>query len=113
MWGVSKLFLIFEIEASGPCIFLQNRSSGDIYIGSTNGARGLLNGDLVSLAVYDTKQTLIATSSQPITGVTFGGLVDYNGNYYSGAKYGYTANALSYYNSDIIPVHILTAIRSR
>ena len=78
-------------------------SSGDIYIGSTNGARGLLNGDLVSLAVYDSKQTLIATSSQPITGITFGGLVDYNGNYYSGAKYGYTANALSYYNSQHYP----------
>ena len=78
-------------------------SSGEIYMGSTDGAHGLLNGDLVTLAVYDSKQTLIATSSQPITGITFGGLVDYNGNYYSGARYGSTANALSYYNNQHYP----------
>ena len=58
------------------------------FLGSTSGtASGILNGNILTLAVYTPEQTLVATSSQPVTGFSYGGLEDYYGFGAVGATY--------------------------
>ena len=93
-----------QIQLNGSAVVADTnprRMSGTISIGSTDGSSGLLNGCILSLAVYPSAQHLVASSSQPITGISLGGSLEYAGNYSSGA--GFSANVMYNYNVDHYP----------
>ena len=92
-------------------------ASGTVYLGSSAGSTtGLCNCNFQTLAIYGAQQTLVATSSQPVTSIAFQnsnsalyGLLDYQGNTNLGGPYYYTANYMTNYNLQKGSSHLINA----